>query len=87
MTTQSSPLAAKLVQAIFAGAFVALVATVSVVGGGQPTVRTQGAVASFEASAMPKARPTWQRPAPATWSSRFNVRWEARWGSEGKYMV
>jgi hypothetical protein len=89
MTTKSQPLTANLFQAMFAGAFVALVAAVGVAGGSQAKgrIESQPALASFEASVMPKARPTWQRPAPATWSSRFNVRWEARWSSEGKYMV
>lgn len=37
-------------------------------------------------SAMPKG-PSWQRPAPTTWSSKPNVRWEARFGLEGRYIA
>ena len=42
---------------------------------------------AFGAMETPLRRPMWQRPAPVTWSSRFNVRWEARWSTENKYMV
>lgn len=44
-------------------------------------------IVSFEASAGPRPAPVLQRSAPATWSSRSNVRWEARWGGEARYMV
>ena len=27
------------------------------------------------------------RTAPATWSSRFQVRWNARWGTQPRYLV
>ena len=27
------------------------------------------------------------KAAPTTWSSRSNVRWNARWASEGRYLV
>jgi hypothetical protein len=37
-------------------------------------------------SVMPKG-PQWTRPAPTTWSSRANVRWQARWGGDGRYMA
>lgn len=62
---------------------------VTQVTGGQMTEETASVIAASgsEMTAVPMVRPSWQRPAPATWSSRFNVRWEARWGSEGKYMV
>ncbi len=73
-----------------------LAATVMVVAASVNLGGAQGEVAavsqpaaSAEAiyAAAPGARPTWQRPAPVTWSSRFNVRWEARWSNEAKYMV
>ncbi|HEU5078656.1 MAG TPA: hypothetical protein VFT72_05560 [Opitutaceae bacterium] len=31
--------------------------------------------------------PNWTRPAPAVWSSRFQVRWNARWQNSPKYAV
>ena len=46
---------------------------------------TQAFAAEF--SVLPKAGPTWQRPAPLTWSSRLNVRLEARWGADGRYIA
>jgi len=76
-----------LFRAVSAVGFVAAVVFVSGAGGAKSEVGTQGIVSSFEVSILPKQRPTWQRPAPVTWSSRFNVRWEARWSSEGKYMA
>jgi hypothetical protein len=47
---------------------------------------SQGAV-GLEASMLRSAGPQLQRSAPVTWSSRFNVRMEARWGVELRYMV
>jgi hypothetical protein len=76
----------KKIIAVTACSFVAAVALgdsqgTSSVAAGSP------AYASLEASLLPARPKTWQRPAPVTWSSRFNVRWEARWSGEGKYMV
>lgn len=31
--------------------------------------------------------PTWSRPAPLTWSSRLEVRWNARWENSPRYAV
>jgi|GEM_PF-3199871 len=31
--------------------------------------------------------PTWSRPAPLTWSSRLEVRYNARWQSSPRYAV
>ena len=90
MFTPRSFLSSKLARVIAVGA-VAATGVMGVRMSGSSDVSWQAqepvAVASFEASLMPKVGPTWQRPAPLTWSSRFNVRWEARWSNEGKYMV
>ena len=72
-----------LIWAVFAGPLVTPIAAGSV----QTTDAVTQSVVSIEASVLTPVRPSWQRPAPLTWSSRFNVRWEARWSSEGKYMV
>jgi hypothetical protein len=29
----------------------------------------------------------WTHPAPITWSSRLDVRWDARWGTTPQYAV
>ncbi len=55
-------------------------------GGNADTQASSGKIAWLESSMMPKSTQT-IKPAPATWSSRLNVRLEARWGTEGRYMV
>jgi hypothetical protein len=87
MTNSSSLRLLPLFRAVLAVGFVAAIASVSSAAGAKSEIRAQAIVSSFEVSILPKPRPTWQRPAPVTWSSRFNVRWEARWSSEGKYMA
>jgi len=71
---------------VFGGAFV-VIAGVAHSFSGSSAKEASSTYAWIEASAMPKVGPTWQRAAPVSWSSRFNVRWEARWSSENKYMV
>ncbi len=41
---------------------------------------------AFDYSVMQRG-PKVQKPAPTTWSSRLNVRWEARFGGEGRYIA
>ncbi len=87
MTNFSLPQFPKFFRAVFATAFVAVTASVMANVGSKSETCAGAVVSSFEVSILPKPRPTWQRPAPVTWSSRFNVRWEARWSNEGKYMA
>lgn len=76
-------------------AWVSMALALAVVGiGGQSfgarcaaPVNADSAITWLESSMIPKIGPKMQRSAPATWSSRSNVRWEARWGSESRYMV
>jgi hypothetical protein len=86
MVTSKNSSKAKVVQALLAGAIIAVIATASATTG-QTEVQAPAQYASLEASMMPARAKSWQRPAPVTWSSRSNVRWEARWGSDAKYMV
>lgn len=67
----------------------ALLVTTAFTHGDNTAVPAVADVRSFAAefSVLPKAGPTWQRPAPLTWSSRLNVRLEARWGSDGRYIA
>ncbi len=88
MSTSSSSLQKNVARVLLAVCFVSSAALVGLAGkqsGG--AVAVGGKIASIEASMMPARLKSGQKPAPVTWSSRFNVRWEARWGGEGKYMV
>lgn len=64
------------------------IALVSLSNSGSSSPRSEGSAREAHADlvAMPKG-PTWQRPAPATWSSRANVRWEARFGQDSRYIA
>ena len=53
---------------------------VPVLNANQSLVLDAGAFGSSAGQASFKAAPT-------TWSSRSNVRWNARWASEGRYVV
>ena len=82
------PSCPSLRRTVFAGVVVAMLATASAwTARGTEYAPAGQYVSLIEASIVPKVGPTWQRPSPATWSSRFNVRWEARFTDQGKYMV
>lgn len=74
---------------LFSGVFIASAAMATAWNAGMCRVQSGSSprIAQLEVTVLPKVGPTWQRPSPATWSSRFNVRWEARFSSESRYMV
>lgn len=86
MTPKASLNSIRLIP-LLAAVIVSMGAVVSMGAEVKSEKSVEGAKVSYEISNMPKARSMWQRPAPMTWSSRFNVRWEARWTETGKYMV
>ena len=86
MNASKTRRSAKKIQVGLCGVLMALSGLANGVSAeGRETIAAQSLVAEF--SVFPKAGPTWQRPAPLTWSSRLNVRLEARWGSDGRYIA
>ncbi len=63
-----------------------LYAVVGATGAGQPA-GTAGYVSMDPVVFGSSSGQASLKAAPATWSSRSNVRWNARWSSEGRYLV
>lgn len=74
---------------LFLGASVAVVAMALVSGESKATVNVPvGECLVLDAGAFgSSAGQASMKAAPTTWSSRSNVRWNARWASEGRYLV
>jgi hypothetical protein len=88
MSTSTPSTQKNAARVLFAALFVASVALVTVAGAPKVgSAETTHCHAGVEASLMPFRMKSGQKPAPVTWSARFNIRWEARWSGEGKYMV
>lgn len=68
-----------------------LFATVAVTGDHQVSVRpihTLGADMAWDPAVFgSSAGQASIKAAPTTWSSRSNVRWNARWSNQGRYLV
>jgi len=82
MTKASSPLRKPITSVLF----VAAVLLGCNLGGNTQVVGNEASMKSSEAVTVAVAG-DWQRPAPLTWSSRFETRWTARWGATPKYIV
>lgn len=82
MTKASSPLRKPVTSVLF----LAAVLLGCSAGGNAQVTSNEASMKSADAITVAVAG-DWQRPAPLTWSARFETRWTARWGATPKYIV